>query len=110
MPANEEIRFMWVMVLFDLPVGTDLERKRASGFRLNLIKDGYTMVQFSIYARPCRGNESAEKHLKRLEKFLPGKGSVRALKITDKQYSKMKIFLGDFSKNEIFGTKQLCFF
>jgi CRISPR-associated protein Cas2 len=42
----------WVLVFFDLPVGTDEERRDANHFRKDLLKDGYLMVQFSVYASP----------------------------------------------------------
>jgi hypothetical protein len=41
----------WVIVFFDLPVDTPEARKTAADFRKNLIRDGYFMVQFSVYAR-----------------------------------------------------------
>ena len=48
-----QYRVMWVMVFFDLPTETKRERKAASQFRKNLIKDGFSMFQFSIYMRHC---------------------------------------------------------
>ena len=110
MAAVDEKRYMWLMVFFDLPVTSQQERKVASYFRRFLIRDGYVMMQFSVYARPCLGNSAVEKHIGRLQINLPNRGNVRALKVTDKQYSKMKLFLGDFKKNEIYGSNQLCFF
>ena len=43
----------WLMVAFDLPVKTKEERKRATDFRNFLLDDGFQMIQFSVYARPC---------------------------------------------------------
>jgi CRISPR-associated protein Cas2 len=43
----------WVLVFFDLPVGTPEERKAANNFRRDLVREGYMMIQFSVYARPC---------------------------------------------------------
>ena len=40
---------MWVMVVFDLPVLTKLERKRATQFRNDLLDEAFTMMQFSVY-------------------------------------------------------------
>lgn len=43
-------KFMRMIVFFDLPVGTARERKAATKFRNFLIKDGYHMVQYSVYS------------------------------------------------------------
>lgn len=97
---SEEIRILWLFVLFDLPVGTKNERRMATRFRNFLKDDGFMMLQFSVYARVCRGEEAAEKHIQRVTRILPRKGSVRALQVTDRQYGRMRLLLGDVSKNE----------
>lgn len=96
----EEIRILWLFVFFDLPVGTKVERRAATRFRNFLKDDGYMMLQFSVYARVCRGEEAVDKHLQRATKNLPGKGSVRALQVTDRQYGRMRLMLGEAKKNE----------
>ncbi|HCF71575.1 MAG TPA: CRISPR-associated endonuclease Cas2 [Syntrophomonas sp.] len=91
---------MRIMVFFDLPVATKSERKIASNFRKYLIKDGYYMVQFSVYARVCNGYDAAEKHINRLKLIAPNNGSVRALTITEKQYESMYVITGKLLKAE----------
>ena len=86
MPAAE-VRFVWLFVFFDLPVGTKAERRNATRFRNFLKDDGYMMLQYSVYARVCRGEDGAMKHVARVTRNLPGKGSVRALQVTDRQYA-----------------------
>ena len=54
---------MWILVFFDLPTETKKERKAATLFRSNLIKDGFTMFQFSIYIRHCASRENMEVHI-----------------------------------------------
>lgn len=102
-----EVRILWVFVLFDLPVGTKKERNAATRFRNFLKDDGYMMLQFSVYARVCRGEEAVDKHLQRVTKNLPSKGSVRALQVTDKQYARMKLLLGEAGKNEKAAPRQM---
>lgn len=87
-------RAMWIVVMFDLPVTTKAQRRRAAQFRKGLLQDGYTMVQFSIYSRPCLTDESAGVHLRRVEKMVPEEGRVRILRITDQQYQRMLCFEG----------------
>lgn len=51
------------------------------------------MIQYSVYSRICNGTDGAKKHIMRLVKNLPSKGSVRYLQITEKQYSEMKFLV-----------------
>lgn len=87
-------KFMRMIVFFDLPVVTAKERKAAAKFRNFLLKDGYHMVQFSVYSRICNGMDAVEKHQIRLNLNLPEKGAVRLLTITEKQYESIQILLG----------------
>lgn len=98
---------MWLFVFFDLPVGTKAERRAASKFRMFLKDDGFLMMQFSVYARLCRGEDGADVHIRRVTSGLPGKGSVRALQVTDRQYARMKLLLGAGSKSERAAGQQM---
>ncbi len=91
---------MRIIVFFDLPVKTKKERRIATTFRNFLLKDGYHMIQFSVYARVCNGNDDVEKHRKRMRHNLPANGSVRSLVITEKQYESIEILVGKLSKEE----------
>ena len=93
-------KFMRILVFFDLPVKTKPQRRKATQFRNFLIKDGYYMVQFSVYARVCNGNDMVELHKKRLKSNVPDDGSIRVLVITEKQYENVEILLGRKSKYE----------
>ena len=62
---------MWLFVFFDLPVTTKKEMKAASLFRKNLEKDGFSMMQFSVYIRHCASKESMDVHVKRVKALLP---------------------------------------
>ncbi|HRV80167.1 MAG TPA: CRISPR-associated endonuclease Cas2, partial [Planctomycetota bacterium] len=87
-------RAMWVWVLFDLPVRTKPQRKRATEFRKHLLEDGFQMMQYSVYIRPCPSEENAEVHVQRARNALPALGSIRILQITDKQFGRMQCFDG----------------
>jgi CRISPR-associated protein Cas2 len=103
----EQVRYMWVFVFFDLPVGTKPERRAAARFRNFLKDDGYLMLQFSVYARICRGDEAVDKHIARVTKNLPKSGSVRTLQVTDKQYGRMRLLIGESKKSEKVASRQL---
>ncbi|MCA6364368.1 MAG: CRISPR-associated endonuclease Cas2 [Bacteroidetes bacterium] len=87
-------RILWILVFFDLPTETQKDRKVAAKFRKELLEDGFTMFQFSIYTRHCPSRENAEVHIKRVKKMLPSKGKVGILTITDKQLGMMEVFFG----------------
>lgn len=82
-------RLMWMIVMFDLPVGSPSERKKATGFRNNLLDEGFEMSQFSVYMRFCSGKEHTESLCRRVEKQVPKEGKVQILFFTDKQYERM---------------------
>lgn len=83
---------MWVLVFFDLPTDTKKDRKNYSQFRKMIMKDGFTMFQFSIYTRCCPSRENADVHIKRVKKYLPPLGYIGILCITDKQFGVMELF------------------
>ncbi len=104
-------RFMRMLVFFDLPVTTPNQRREAGQFRKFLIKDGYHMIQFSVYARVCNGTDAVAKHRARLLRNLPDDGSIRLLVITEKQYESVEILLGNLSQaDEHFQAEQLSIF
>lgn len=85
---------MWVLALFDLPVGTKQQRYEYSRFRSRLRDDGFVMLQYSVYARPCPNEENAKVHFERVRSILPPEGEVRLLTLTDMQFGRMKVFIG----------------
>ena len=93
-PPLSGYRFMWLLVMFDLPVQSKPERAAAAKFRQWLLDEGYEMSQFSIYLRFCAGKEQVERRIRDIAKAQPGKGSVHVLSITDRQFEQMAVFRG----------------
>lgn len=85
---------VWLIVLFDLPTSSAEERTDYRHFREFLLDDGFTMLQFSVYARHCASEENAGVHICRTHDLLPPDGEVRILTMTDKQFGRMNIFHG----------------
>jgi len=83
---------MWVLVFYDLPTETKKERKIAAKFRKEIMGDGFTMFQFSIYVRHCASIDNARVHIKRVQSILPEHGNIGIMCITDKQFADIKIF------------------
>lgn len=91
---TEKFKMGWLVVAFDLPVGTPVQRKEATGFRKFLLDDGYTMLQFSVYARACVTFARQETHIERLKHNLPPEGEVRAIFVTRSQWERSFIIHG----------------
>jgi len=91
---------MRLILFFDLPMITKKDRKRYSDFRKYLIKSGYMMLQFSVYARIFNNRDAANNHLNILKNDVPDEGHIRVMMVTEKQYSKMLIIIGGKSNQE----------
>lgn len=87
-------KWMWLFAMFDLPT-TEIEMKRDyTRFRKLLLSQGFSMLQFSVYARHCPSEEAGEGVRHQIERAVPGHGQVRLLMVTDKQFSRMAVFYG----------------
>ena len=92
------MKFMRLIVMFDLPVKTKKHLRRATAYIIFLLKDGFYMVQYSIYARVCNGQDSVLTHKNRIKSSIPSNGSIRVLTITEKQYENIDILIGEKQK------------
>ncbi|HHK5984314.1 CRISPR-associated endonuclease Cas2 [Neisseria sp. P0004.S004] len=91
-----EAKFIRIIVFFNLLA----KRKATNQFRQFLLKDGYQMLQLSVYSRIIKGQDSLQKHYNRLCANLPQEGSIRCLEVTEKQYATMKLLLGELKTQE----------
>lgn len=92
---------MRLIVFFDLPTSTKSERHAYSVFRKYLIKQGYVMIQYSVYSKLFNNADAVDNHMKLLRKNIPKDGSIRVMSVTEKQYSKIIILLGTQSDQEM---------
>jgi len=93
--ALSKYRAMWLIAMFDLPVTTKKARKAYARFRKSLLDRGFTMLQYSVYARYCASEEASKVHRHHLRRVLPTEGQVRLMAITDRQFGKMEVFFGN---------------
>ena len=73
---------MRILVMFDLPVGTESERKNYRLFRKHLIKSGFLMLQESVYCKIAQNTTVADAIIANVRKNRPDDGLVQVLKIT----------------------------
>jgi CRISPR-associated protein Cas2 len=85
---------MWLFTMFDLPVDSREARRRYTQFRKALLKEGFSMLQYSVYARYYNSEESSDAYRIYVRSILPSDGEVRLLGITDRQFGKMEVFYG----------------
>ncbi|MFK7161814.1 CRISPR-associated endonuclease Cas2 [Marinospirillum sp. MEB164] len=91
---------MRLLVFFDLPTTSAAAKRAYVLFRRFLLKDGYDMLQWSVYGRVVNGFDDMETHLNRLNMNLPPEGSVRCLTVSEKQFAAMKLLVGPPRKQE----------
>lgn len=85
---------MRMLVFFDLPTETAEERRAYREFRRGLIKNGFMMLQESVYCRMVL-NASVERSVAdALRRIRPAKGIVQILTVTEKQYANMEYLTG----------------
>lgn len=104
------MKTMWIIVLFDLPTETRTQRRVYRLFRKDLLTDGFTMMQYSVYRRHCASFENANVHIQRLQGALPDEGEVRFLVITDKQFSRIVTWWGRKRQKKETAPAQLLLF
>ncbi len=101
---------MWVFAMFDLPTDTKKARREYTFFRKNLLRSGFLQLQYSVYARHCASDESADVHARRVMANLPPDGEVRVMRVTDKQFERMLIFHGKIRGQTEKAPEQISFF
>lgn len=85
---------MWLFAMFDLPVETPAARQAYARFRKLLLSMGFSMLQYSVYARYCPSEEASAAYRSQVRAGLPDDGQVRLLAVTDRQFGKMEVFFG----------------
>lgn len=87
-------RVMRLLLFFDLPMVTKKDRRIYNHFRKYLLKNGFMMLQYSVYAKIFANRISLVQYTESLKRNLPSKGSIRIMSVTEKQYEKMLILVG----------------
>lgn len=100
-------RFMRMLIFFDLPTETSSDRRNYRLFRKMLIRNGFLMMQESVYCKLLL-NTSAEKTATEvIRKNKPPKGIVQMLTITEKQFAKMEWIVGTFQSDVISSDERM---
>ncbi len=97
-------RFMRLIVFFDLPVLTAIQRKDYRVFRKFLVKDGYLMMQESVYSKMVLAGASDDSEIDPKRRYKPLHGLVQVLKVTEKQYSGIVDIVGERKESSVVDT------
>jgi len=98
---------MRILVMFDLPTLTSEDRKEYRNFRKYLIVSGFLMLQESVYSKLVLNTTSANLIMEHVRKNRPPSGSLFMLTITEKQFSRMEIVIGDKQSEVIDSTERI---
>lgn len=100
-------RFMRVLVFFDLPTLTMNHRREYTHFRKYLLKNGFIMLQESVYSKLALNSTASNAIMQGVRKNKPKEGLVQMLTITEKQFSKMEFVCGESPSNVIDSDERL---
>ena len=108
-------RYMRVIVMFDLPVLSSSQIREYVGkdsyrynkFRKFLIKSGFLMMQESIYCKLALNATVVDGIVSNVKKNKPPQGLVQILTLTEKQYSKMEIIVGENTNSTLDDDRRL---
>lgn len=98
---------MRIIIMFDLPTATSEDMKNYRDFRKFLIKNGFMMMQESVYTKIALNQGVAGLIANKLRANKPPKGLVQMLIVTEKQFSRMEILVGDISGENITDDRRL---
>ena len=98
-------RYMRILVMFDLPTLTANDKKEYVRFRKYLIKNGFLMLQESVYCKLTLNTTVADAVVNNVRNNKPADGLVQMLTVTERQFSKMEIIVGEL-KSRVLDTDE----
>lgn len=100
---------MRVIVFFDLPVQTVEQRRKYTQFHKNLIRNGFIMMQESVYCKLALNMTAAGAIMENVRRNKPPEGLVQMLTITEKQYARMEYVVGE-AQSEVIDSDERTIF
>ncbi len=108
---NSNYRQMRAIIIYDLPMIDDEDRRIYTLFRKNIMKLGFYMIQYSVYTKVLQNESSYVQLCNKVKTIVPDKGHIIIFKITEKQFSDMIYLSGIKNKFEtIVGGNELVIF
>lgn len=98
---------MRVLVFFDLPTETAVQRKVYAKFRKFLVNEGFIMMQESVYVKLALNNSIVNSIKEKINQNSPSKGIIQVLVITEKQFNSMDYVIGSKKDDVLDDTERL---
>ena len=92
---------MRALVFFDLPTETNEDKRNYRQFRKLLIKNGFIMLQESVYTRMLITPTAQRSVHNLIRRNRPPAGIVQVLTVKEKQYGKMEYVTGEIRSDII---------
>lgn len=92
---------MRIVIFFDLPTTSYKNLVEYRHFRKFLIKNGFIMLQESVYSKLVINRSSLSLVKKKVQNNLPSGGNIQLLEITEKQYASIEYLRGESQKTII---------
>ena len=99
-----KVRYMRMILFFDLPMVSARERKIYATFRKQLIHEGFVMMQQSVYSKLVLNSTNEKLTYDRIKKIIPDNGVVQLLTITERQCASMEYLAGEYDELSIQST------
>lgn len=100
-------RFMRIILFFDLPTQTAADHREYARFHKFLIKNGYMMMQESVYCHLALNATAVQSSVAAVRKNKPPNGIVQVLTVTEKQFARMEFILGEYNGDIVNSDKRL---
>lgn len=93
-------RYMRLLLFFDLPSVTTLDKKIYRKYVKSLTSEGFYRLQESVFVKLSINQQYAESTITKVKSFSPKDGNIMILAITEKQFSSLRIITGE-SKTDV---------
>ena len=98
---------MRMLVLFDLPTETSVDRRNYRRFRKLLVDNGFLMMQESVYCKLLMNSTAQNAMAEIIRRGKPPKGIIQMLAVTEKQFAKMEYVVGEWVSDVIDSDERL---
>lgn len=86
---------MRLVIFFDLPVETSAQRREYRRFRKFLLRSGFVMMQESVYSKIVLNATAAAAVRENIRKHKTAEGLIEMLLVTERQFERMEVIVGE---------------
>lgn len=101
------MRYMRIIMFYDLPMDTALERKIYRKFHKEIQKEGFVQMQESVYTKIVLNMQMAKASIERIKKIVPSNGLIQVLIVTEKKFASMECICGKYRTNHLDSIERL---